>query len=70
MRKNGIEIRNFFYPLNQQKIYKKYSYKKKYNTDIFFNKSISLPTFPSIRNKEIEYVANTLIEYTKNISSS
>lgn len=70
MRKKGIEIRNFFYPLNQQKIYKKYSYKKKYNTDIFFSKSICLPTFPSIRNKEIEYVANTLIEYTKNISSS
>jgi len=65
MKKNGIEIRNLFYPLNQQKIYKKYSYKEKYNTDMFFSKSISLPTFPSIRNKEIEHVANTLIEYAK-----
>lgn len=67
MKKKGIEIRNLFYPLNQQEIYKKFSYKKKYNTDNFFNKSITLPSFVSIRNKEIEYVSNTLIEYIKNI---
>jgi perosamine synthetase len=68
MKNNGIEIRNLFYPLNQQKIYKKYSFKKKYNTDIFCSKAITLPTFPAIKNKEIAYVANTLKKYVKNIS--
>lgn len=67
MKKNGIEIRNLFYPLNQQKIYKKYSLNTKYNTDIFFNKTITLPTFPAIRNEEIEYVTSTLKKYVQNI---
>ena len=40
MNNAGIEIRNFFYPLNKQKIYKKFAKKKNYVTDNFYKKGI------------------------------
>ena len=66
-RNKGIEVRNFFYPLNSQKIYRKFSTKQKYNTDQFVVKGITLPTFPSIKKDEISFIAKTLLNYLKKI---
>jgi len=65
MKKSGVEIRNFFFPLSEQKIYKKYTNKKKFNTNDFCSIGISLPTFASIKNSEINYICKTLIRNLK-----
>lgn len=70
MKKFGIEIRNFFYPLNVQKIYKKYATKKNFNTDLICPFGISLPTFTSIKNFEINYIIKNLIKYLKSTSQN
>ena len=62
MKESGVEIRNFFFPLNVQKIYKKYANKKKFITDEFCPIGISLPTFASIKNSEINYICKILIK--------
>ena len=62
MKESGVEIRNFFFPLNVQKIYKKYANKKKFITDDFCPIGISLPTFASIKNSEINYICKILIK--------
>jgi perosamine synthetase len=64
----GIEIRNFFYPLNQQKIYKKYAIKKKYVTDNMVKKGILLPTFPSLSESNIKYICKNLIKFLDSIN--
>ena len=64
----GIEIRNFFYPLNQQKIYKKYAIKKKYVTDNMVKKGILLPTFPSLSDSNIKYICKNLIKFLDSIN--
>ena len=59
----GIEIRNFFYPLNKQKIYKKFAKKKNYVTDNFYKKGILLPTYPSLNNSNIKYICDNLKKF-------
>lgn len=67
LNNKGIEIRNFFYPLNQQKIYKKYAKKKNYVTDNFVEKGILLPTFPSLSVSNIKYIGENLKNYLTNL---
>jgi perosamine synthetase len=62
MNKKGIETRNFFYPLNKQKIYEKYAIKKNYSTDIICKNGVMLPTYPSLKKKDIKYICNELIK--------
>lgn len=59
----GIEIRNFFYPLNKQKIYKKFAKKNKYITDEFYKNGILLPTYPSLNNSDIKYICENLKKF-------
>ena len=59
----GIEIRNFFYPLNKQKIYKKFAKNKKYITDEFYKNGILLPTYPSLNNSDIKYICENLKKF-------
>lgn len=67
LNNKGIEIRNFFYPLNQQKIYKKFAKKKNYVTDNFVEKGILLPTFPSLSAPNIKYIGENLKNYLNNL---
>jgi len=69
LNNKGIEVRNFFYPLNQQKIYKKFANKKNYVTDNFVNKGILLPTFPSLSHSNIKYICKNLEKYLDNLDN-
>ena len=62
MLKKGIETRNFFYPLNVQKIYSKFITKKNYLAEKVFNNSILLPTFPGIKYSEIRLISKVLTD--------
>lgn len=64
----GIEIRNFFYPLNQQKIYKKYSSKKNYFSDDIVQKGVLLPTFPSLNEDNIKYICENLNNFVDSLN--
>jgi len=64
----GIETRNFFYPLSEQKIYKRYTVKKKYNTENFVKKGLLLPTFPSLSNSNIDYISKNLVKFLNNLN--
>ena len=59
----GIEIRNFFYPLNKQTIYKKFAKKKNYLTDDFYKRGILLPTYPNLDNSNIKYICENLKKF-------
>jgi len=59
---NGIETRNFFYPISVQKIYSNFITKKNYHAKKVFNNSILLPTFPGIKYSEIRLISKVLTD--------
>ncbi|MDC1079198.1 DegT/DnrJ/EryC1/StrS family aminotransferase [Candidatus Pelagibacter sp.] len=65
MIKNGIETRNFFYPLDVQEIYSRFKTKKNYLAQKIFDNSIMLPSFPGIKKSEIKYISDILISSIK-----
>ena len=55
-QKQGIETRRFFYPLHRQPFYKaKGGFP---NSNWAFKHGLSLPSYPSLKQKEIEYVCS------------
>ena len=69
LMENGIEPRTFFYPLHKQPCYNK-SKKNLHNNDSFFPNSIyayqngiCLPTFPELKEIEIEYICSTIKKF-------
>lgn len=62
MKIRGIETRNFFYPLNKQKIYKRYAIKKKYSTDNLYKKGILLPTHPFLKRNDIKFICEQIMK--------
>lgn len=62
LEKSGIEVRNFFYPLSTQNIYKKYKVQDNRNEIKLFEKGLILPSFNGISKKQIKYVSECLIK--------
>ena len=63
MLKSGVETRPLFYPLSDMKIYKKFLKGGCNNSKLWSYNSMSIPTYPNLRRKEINYVASTLIKH-------
>jgi perosamine synthetase len=63
----GIEVRNFFYPMSAQKIYKKYQVLRNQNELNIFNKGLILPSFNGISKKEIKYISRCLTKIINGI---
>lgn len=62
LERSGIEVRNFFYPLSSQKIYKNYKVLDNSNEIKLFEKGLILPSFNGISKKQIKYVSECLIK--------
>lgn len=66
MKKNGIETRSFFYPLHKQP---SFSYLDQNNDSNFpssiygYEHGICLPTFPTLRKSQIEYICQTIKKF-------
>lgn len=60
MLSNGIETRNFFYPLSSQKIYSKFSKSRTSSTEEIFKNSVMLPSFPGIKTSEIKLISRII----------
>ena len=66
LNEQGIETRNFFYPLNTQKPYKKYSNENYKISKNIFEKGLCLPTFIGLKEYEQKDIINKIKEYSKN----
>lgn len=66
LMKNGIETRDFFYPMNIQKAFKKYATKKNLKTskDIY-NRGLCLPTFNGLQDYEQKNIIKQIKEISK-----
>ncbi len=65
----GIETRNFFYPLNIQKPYKKYSKNKNYHlSEDISERGLCLPTFIGLKEYEQKNIINKIKEISKNLN--
>ena len=58
LNKSGIGVRSLFMPMHRQYIY---NIKKKFkNSEILYTTGVCLPSAPSLKNKEINYVCNKI----------
>ena len=59
--KKGVQTRPFFYPMNKQKILKKYIKRKKENfpnSDFISKYGLYLPSYYSLTKKDIQYICD------------
>ena len=61
LNKKGIEVRTFFYPLHKQPCYKREI--KCPNSEYLYEHGLCLPSYPSIKEEEINYVCASIGEY-------
>ena len=71
LEKKNIETRNAFVPINKQKILiKKYGLFKEEdcpNANYIMDNGFYLPSGNNIKNEEIDFVCNKIIEHSKSI---
>ena len=65
LQNNGIQTRDFFYPLNKQTAFKKFSfYKQKFNNSELLSKNgFYLPSYIGIKKQDIKFICKKIIEY-------
>ena len=61
LNKAGIGVRSLFMPMHRQPIY---NIKRKFkNSEILYSTGVCLPSAPSLRDKEINYVCNKIKKF-------
>ena len=65
LKKYNIETRPIFTPMNKLKMYEG-SKKKLTNSLDIYNKGISLPSYPGLKRKEIEFICGKINNYLEN----
>lgn len=65
MRENNILLQVHYIPVYLQPYYQQLGYKKGIcpKAEDFYQREISLPLYPSMRNTDVKYVINTILEY-------
>ena len=58
LKKNHIETRNFFYPLDQMKVFSKKS--TCINSEDISNRSFYLPLYPDLKLKNVNFICNKI----------
>lgn len=59
LEENGIESRPTFYPVHTMPMYS-HKYQKHANAEYLAYRGINLPSFPAIKDEEVDYVINTI----------
>ena len=67
LKKKNISTAVHFVPLPMNKLYKSYNNNKLKNTKSIWKEIVSLPFFPDLENKKIEYVIKCLRSFDKNL---
>ncbi len=65
LKEKNISTAVHFVPLPLNKIYKKFNNKNLKNTMSIWKQIVSLPFFPDLKNKEIDYIINCLKNFEK-----
>ena len=65
MKKKGIETRNGFYSPNRLPLYKKCNISNLKYSEILSKNIICLPFFVSLKEREMEYIAKTLLSFKR-----
>ena len=65
LKTKNISTAVHFVPLPLNKLYKKYKSKSLKNTMTIWKKIVSLPFFPDLENKKIDYIINCLKSFDK-----
>ena len=65
LKKNGIEVRSGFWPLNSLKSFNSVYVTNKNITQKIFNKIIILPSSYDLKNNDIRYIIKKVIEFQK-----
>ena len=65
LKEKNISTAVHFVPLPLNKIYKKFNNKNLKNTMSIWKQIVSLPFFPDLKNKEIDYIINCLKNFDK-----
>ena len=63
LRNNGIYCQIHYFPLHLMPLYKKNNGFKLVNAEDYYSKCLSLPMFPSIKEFEINFVINKILEF-------
>jgi len=69
MRKNNILLQVHYIPVYLQPFYQELGYKKGIcpNAEDFYQREISLPLYPSMRNTDVKYVVNIILKYLEEL---
>jgi len=59
---NGVEARDMFFPLHKQPCYQhyEYDYEQFDNANYVYDNGLCLPTFPTLKNKQIKYICKLI----------
>ena len=60
LKNNNIETRPLFKPVNLMQPYKKFSKTKLISSEKIFGCGINLPSFPSLKDEQIDLIINTI----------
>jgi len=68
LTKKGIMTKVYFDPIHKTDFYKKIKFKKSnlQNTEDISNKILSLPMYPSLTQKELQYIVDSISDFFKN----
>ena len=67
LEKKNIETRPLFYPLSSMNIYKKYLVGSAKNSNKLSYVSLSLPTYPDLKEKEVKYISENVIKFLNSL---
>ena len=66
LEESGIESRPVFYPVHTMQVYSEYVNGMRFqNSDEISKRGITLPSYPSLSNNDIAFIANKVLDYIK-----
>jgi len=69
MRENNILLQVHYIPVYLQPYYQQLGYKEGIcpNAEDFYQREISLPLYPSMRNRDVKYIINAILKYLEEL---
>jgi len=65
LKESNIDSRPLFFPINEMPPYRKYSHDKLQVSHHISRSGLSLPTYPQLKNEDIEYICRELLKIVK-----
>ena len=68
LTKSGIMTKVYFEPIHKTDFYKKIKFKQSnlQNTEEISSRILSLPMYPNLKQKDLQYIVNSILDFFKN----